>query len=240
MTPLRLAPNLVDHFYAGGARIAALRGIVATSTHQPEEWLGSTVSRADDNVVGLALSEDGRLLRDLVAADPLGWRGTGPWPGIPDHDTGLLLKLLDAGQRLPVHVHPDRAFAATHLACPYGKTEAWYVLDADPGAAIHLGWTEDVDPDELVRRIDAQDGEWMLSRMHRVEVRPGDGVLVPAGQVHAIGAGVFVAEVQEPTDFSIVLEWSVTTSTPRGLPPRARLRASPLRGQPPRAATRTP
>ena len=158
-------------------------------------------------------AEDGRLLRDLVAADPLGWRGTGSWPGIPDHDTGLLLKLLDAGQRLPVHVHPDRAFAATHLACPYGKTEAWYVLDVDPGAAIHLGWTEGVDPDELVRRIDAQDGEWMLARMHRVEVRPGDGVLVPAGQVHAIGAGVFVAEVQEPTDFSILLEWSVTTST---------------------------
>ncbi len=213
MKPLRLAPNLVDHFYAGGARIAALRGIVTTSTHQPEEWLGSTVSRADDNVVGLAVSEDGLLLRDLVAADPLGWRGTGSWPGIPDHDTGLLLKLLDAGQRLPIHAHPDRAFAATHLACPYGKTEAWYVLDVDPGAAIHLGWNEDVDPDELVRRIDAQDGEWGLSRMHRVEVRPGDGVLVPAGQVHAIGAGVFVAEVQEPTDLSIVLEWSVTTST---------------------------
>ena len=213
MKPLRLAPNLVDHFYAGGARIAALRGIVTTSSHQPEEWLGSTVSRADDNVVGLAVSEDGRLLRDLVAGDPLGWRGAGPWPGIPDHDTGLLLKLLDAGQRLPIHVHPARAFAATHLACPYGKTEAWYVLDVDPGAAIHLGWTEDVDPDELVRRIDAQDGEWGLSRMHRVEVRPGDGVLVPAGQVHAIGAGVFVAEVQEPTDLSIVLEWSITTST---------------------------
>jgi mannose-6-phosphate isomerase len=211
--PLRLAPNLVDHFYAGGARIAALRGIATTSSHQPEEWLGSTVPRADDDVVGLSVTEDGRLLRDLVAADPAGWRGTGPWPGIADHDTGLLLKLLDAGQRLPVHVHPDRAFAASHLACPYGKTEAWYVLGVDPGSAVHLGWTEDVDPDELVRRIDAQDGEWMLSRMHRVEVRPGDGVLVPAGQVHAIGAGVFVAEVQEPTDFSILLEWSVTTST---------------------------
>ncbi len=216
MTPVRLAPNLVDHFYAGGARIAALRGIATTSSHQPEEWLGSTVPRADDNVVGLAVAEDGQLLRSLVAADPEGWRGAGPWPGIADHDTGLLLKLLDAGQRLPVHVHPDRAFAASHLACPYGKTEAWYVLDVEPGAAIHLGWTEDVDPDELVRRIDAQDGDWMLSRMHRVEVRPGDGVLVPAGQVHAIGAGVFVAEVQEPTDFSIVLEWTVTTSTREG------------------------
>jgi mannose-6-phosphate isomerase len=212
MSPQRLAPNLVDHFYAGGARIAALRGITTTSPRQPEEWIGATISRADDNVVGLARTEAGDLLRDLVAGDPKGWRGVGSWPGIADSDTGILLKLLDAGQRLPVHVHPGRRFAASHLGCPYGKTEAWYVLDAEPGAAVHLGWTQAVDPGELARRRDDQDGEWMLARMHRLEVRPGDGILVPAGVVHAIGAGVFVAEVQEPTDFSILLEWSVTTS----------------------------
>ncbi len=211
MMPARLAPNLVDHFYAGGARIAALRGIATSSTHQPEEWLGATVARADDNVVGLSSTEAGALLRDQVASDPHAWRGFGEWPGIADSDTGLLLKLLDAGQRLPVHVHPDRAFAATHLACPYGKTEAWYVLDADPDAAVYLGWREDVDPDEVARRRDDQDGDWMLDRMHRIGVRPGDGILVPSGQVHAIGAGVFIAETQEPTDFSILLEWSVTT-----------------------------
>lgn len=212
MTPRRLAPNLVDHFYAGGARIATLRGIAATSPRQPEEWIGATVSRTDDKVVGLARTEDGALVRDLVNADPVGWRGVGSLPGIADSDTGVLLKLLDAGQRLPVHVHPDRAFATSHLACSYGKTEAWYVLDADAGATVHLGWTVDVDPGELARRRDDQDGDWMLGRMHRCEVRPGDGILVPAGVVHAIGAGVFVAEVQEPTDFSILLEWSVTTT----------------------------
>jgi mannose-6-phosphate isomerase len=202
----------VQHFYAGGARIASLRGFETTSTHQPEEWLGATVARAGSDVVGLARTADGALLRDLVAADPVGWRGTGSVPQLTDSDTGLLLKLLDAGQRLPVHVHPDRAFARSHLDCPYGKTEAWYVLAADPGAVVHLGWTEDVDPEELAQRRDEQDGAWMLERMHRIEVRPGDGILVPAGQVHAIGAGVFVAEAQEPTDLSIVLEWSVTTS----------------------------
>jgi mannose-6-phosphate isomerase len=212
VNPQRLVPNLIDHFYAGGAKIAALRGIATTSPRQPEEWVGATVARNGDDTVGLARIEGGALLRDLVLADPTGWRGVGTWPGIADSDTGVLLKLLDAGQRLPVHVHPDRAFAASHLDCPYGKTEAWYVLDADPGAAVHLGWTQDVDPAELVERREAQDGEWMLDRMHRIEVRPGDGILVPAGFVHAIGAGVFVAEAQEPSDFSILLEWSVTTS----------------------------
>jgi mannose-6-phosphate isomerase len=213
LRPVRLAPNLIDHFYEGGARIAALRGIETTSTHQPEEGLAATVARAgEDGIVGLARTADGVLLRDLVADDPQAWRGAGPRGGIDDDDTGLLLKLLDAGQRLPVHVHPDRAFASSHLGCPYGKTEAWYVLDAEPGAAVHLGWTEDVDPEEVAQRRDVQDGAWMLERMHRLDVQPGDGVLVPAGQVHAIGAGVFVAEAQEPTDFSIILEWSVTTS----------------------------
>ena len=149
------------------------------------------------------------MLRDLVVADPSAWTGA----AVADGDTGVLVKLLDAGQRLPVHVHPDRSFAARHLDCTYGKTEAWYVLDVEDGAAVHLGWTEDVAADELARRRDDQDGDWMLDHMHRIEVRPGDGILVPAGVSHAIGAGVFVAEIQEPTDFSILLEWSVTTSS---------------------------
>ena len=214
MQPLRLAANPVQHFYRGGARIAALRGFEVTSDHQPEEWVAATVARFGEETTGLAVTGDGVLRRDLVAADPAGWLGTAaasaPRPG--PADTGVLVKLLDAGQRLPVHAHPDRAFAAGHLGCPYGKTESWFVIDADPDAAVHLGWTEDVDPAELAVRRDEQDSDWMLSRMHRVPVRPGDGILVPAGQVHAIGEGVFVVEVQEPTDFSILLEWWVTTS----------------------------
>lgn len=209
MIPVRLRPNLVDHFYAGGARIAALRGIETTSPRQPEEWLAATVSRVDDPRQGLATTVDGEVLRDLVVADPIAWTGgLGAWDG----DTGLLLKLLDAGQRLPVHVHPDRSFASSHLECPYGKTESWLVLDAEPCAAVHLGWTTDVDPVDVAKARDAQDSEWMLSRMHHVPVRRGDGILVPAGTTHAIGEGVLVAEAQEPTDFSILLEWSVTTS----------------------------
>jgi mannose-6-phosphate isomerase len=208
MKPVKLAPNLVDHFYAGGSKIASLRGIETTSDHQPEEWIGATVARADAWPIGLARTTDGELLRELVADDPRSWVGA----DLLDGDTGVLFKLLDAGQRLPVHIHPDRRFAADHLDCPYGKTEAWFVLDATADAAVYLGWREDVDPDELARRREAQDGAWMLERMHRIDVKTGNGIVVPAGTVHAIGAGVFVAEVQEPTDLSIVLEWSVTTS----------------------------
>lgn len=215
MIPLTLRPNLDEHFYRGGPKIAELRGLVLDSDRSPEEWVGATVSRFGDGTVGLARTEVGDLVRDLVAADPTGWLGpeAGAAERAGDGDTGVLVKLLDAGARLPVHVHPDRDFSVRHLDCPYGKTEAWYVLQADEDAAVHLGWTEDLDPGELARRRDAQDSAWMLERMHRVPVRPGDGILVPAGLAHAIGDGVFLVEAQEPTDLSIVLEWSVTTST---------------------------
>jgi mannose-6-phosphate isomerase len=201
----------VQHFYRGGDRIAALRGIVPQTDRQPEEWLGSTVSRFGDDGTGLAITEAGDVLRDLVCADPARW--TGPMAGHDAGDVGILVKLLDARQRLPVHVHPDRGFAASHLDCPYGKTEAWYVLDTEQDCAVHVGWNTDLDRDELDRRRDAQDSEWMLAHMNRVAVREGMGILVPAGTAHAIDGGIFVAEVQEPTDFSILLEWSVTTST---------------------------
>jgi len=215
LTPVPLAPNLVEHFYRGGPEIARLRGVELPSDHSPEEWVAATVSRMGEGTVGLARTADGDLLRDLVADDPVGWLGSeaARTRRTGDADTGVLVKLLDAGDRLPVHVHPDRAFAARHLDCPYGKTEAWHILSAQPGAVVHLGWTEDLDPAELADRRDAQDSDWLLARMHRVPVRAGDGILVPAGQAHAIGAGVFLVEAQEPTDLSIVLEWSVTTST---------------------------
>jgi mannose-6-phosphate isomerase len=148
-----------------------------------------------------------------VAADPAGWTGAATPPAGPS-DVGLLVKLLDAGQRLPVHVHPTRPFARDHLHSCYGKTEAWYVLEtAGADAAVWVGFREDVDPGELAARVDAQDSDWMLGHMNRLPVRPGDGVVVPAGQAHATGAGVFLVEAQEPTDFSILLEWSVTTAT---------------------------
>jgi len=211
--PIPLAPNLIDHHYLGGAKIAALRRIPCTSEFQPEEWLGATVSRADSPVTGLAQTKDGALLRDLIMGDPAGWIGPSHSTAATPGDTGLLVKLLDAGQRLPVHVHPSRAFARAHLDCPYGKTEAWYVLDCAPGSAFYLGWNTDVDSTEVDRRRDAQDSEWMLAHMNRIEAQRGMGILVPAGTVHAIDAGIFVAEVQEPTDFSLLLEWSITTST---------------------------
>ncbi len=201
--PQLLPPNVVPHWYAGGPALAAWRGLPPVGESSPEEWIGATVARFGEPDLGPAPMASGELLRDAIARDPVGWLGRDD--GEPG-DTGVLVKLLDAGQRLPVHVHPTREFACRHLGCPYGKTEAWYILQAAGDATVWVGWREEVAPERLSSLVDTQDTEAMLALMNRIPVRPGDGVLVPGGTPHAIGQGVLLIEAQEPTDQSILLE----------------------------------
>jgi mannose-6-phosphate isomerase len=207
LRPVLLPPNGVPRFYRGGPAIAALRGVDEATQRTPEEWLGSTTTAFGEQELGLSRLPDGRLLRDAVDADPLGFLG-------PDHaahrgaDPSLLVKLLDAGERLPVHVHPDDAFAREMLESPYGKTEAWIVIaTAGPAATMHMGFREDVSVETLERWVRDQDAAAMLNALNAVEVRAGDALYVPAGTAHAIGEGALIVEVQEPSDLSILLEW---------------------------------
>jgi mannose-6-phosphate isomerase len=162
----------------------------------------------DEPDEGLSRLDDGTLLRDAIAADPEGWLGRAHLARFGE-TTGLLVKLLDAAERLPVHAHPDRSFAQAHFGSPFGKTEAWIVVATRDGSAeVWLGLRESVDATTYRGWIDAQDGDTLLDSLNRVRVRAGDVVYVPGGVPHAIGAGVLIAEVQEPTDYSIVCEWS--------------------------------
>lgn len=193
-----------DRFYAGGEQIRRFRGSGAPGTHVPEDWVGSATPLFGETHLGLTVLPDGRLLRDAMAADPVSWFG-------PAHahrrgtDPALLVKLLDAGQRLPVHAHPDQAFAQEHLGLAHGKTEAWVALTP---ADVWLGFHRDVGPQELADWVTRQDVHAMLDAMHVLRIDAGDAVLVPAGLPHAIGAGALVVELQEPTDLSILVEWA--------------------------------
>ena len=209
--PLVLGPNQPAHFYLGGAGIARFRGTPQPSDHSPEDWIASATSIFSRPGVGLTRLPGGELLRDAIAADPAGFLG-------PDHvarygaDPALLVKLLDTGRRLLVHFHPDQDFAARHLGSRHGKTEAWIILDArrsgDDSACVYLGFKQDADPAVIRRWVDGQDTGAILGSLNRIDVAPGDAWLVPAGVPHAVGAGVTLAELQEPTDFSVLLEWS--------------------------------
>jgi len=204
--PIVLGPNQPDTFYRGAGRIGRFRD-VAGLADKPEDWIASATARFGvSGTDGMTRLPDGTLLADAIAADPVAWLG-------PSHvarhgaDPALLVKLLDAGQRLPLHVHPDRDFASAHLHSPHGKTEAWIVLEAEPGAVVHLGFRRDVDTAELGNWVRSQDVTSMLAATNDVPVSAGDTVLCPAGTAHSIGAGLLVIELQEPTDWSVLLEW---------------------------------
>lgn len=200
MTVVALPANQPETFYRGAGRIAAFRGGGGVPD-RPEDWIGSVTPRFGLGPSGLSTLPDGRVLADAIDADRAYWLG-------PDRtETGVLVKLLDAGERLPVHVHPDRGFAASHLASAYGKTEAWVIVEARPDAYVHLGFDRDVSATELAGWVDSQDVDALLAATNRIPVTVGDAILCPAGVPHAIGDGILLVEVQEPTDFSVMLEY---------------------------------
>jgi mannose-6-phosphate isomerase len=210
--PVLLDSNQPARFYRGGAGIARFRGVPQVSQYVPEDWVGSTTEIFSQPGAGLTRLADGETLRHAIAAAPDAFLG-------PEHvarygtDPALLVKILDTDGRLVVHFHPDRDFAASHLGSRHGKTEAWIILAAreeeDPSAGhVYLGFRRDADPAAVRRWVDGQDTAALLDSLNEVPVAPGDTVLVPAGLPHAIGAGITLVELQEPTDFSILLEWA--------------------------------
>ena len=204
-TPAKLPSNQFDHFYRGGNRIGALRNGPG-GPMRPEEWIGSITTRFGEAEQGLSHLSDGTLLRDAIKADPDGWLGA-------DHvtnfglSTEILVKLLDPDQRLPVHYHPNKAFAKAYLGLDHGKTEAWIILEAPVGSGVGLGFVAKQNKEDLLKLVRAQDSAALLASLRRTEVKVGDAVLVPAGVAHAIDAGIFVLELQEPADLSALLEW---------------------------------
>ncbi len=105
----------------------------------------------------------------------------------------MLIKLIDAHDNLSVQVHPDDAYALSHEG-EYGKTEMWYVIDAEPGAELIYGFSGKVTREEFRRDIEENT---LLDLVRRVPVRAGDRFFIPAGTLHAIGKGILIAEVQE-------------------------------------------
>ncbi|KAK3720455.1 hypothetical protein LTR37_003868 [Vermiconidia calcicola] len=181
--------------YKGGQQIADFRG-TKYEPNTSEDWIASTTCCG-------GCSGNGRLFADVVADQPEYWLGT-------DHvkafgvDTKVLVKLLDAGERLFVHAHPHADWAREHVGAAHGKAEAWLILT--PGV-VHLGLKEDITHDDLLQIVEEERGAELLTMMHRLEVQPFDCVYVAPGTLHATGEGILLVEVQEPEDLSVLCEW---------------------------------
>ena len=192
-----------ERFYRGGRKITQFRGEPPAGEREPEDWVASTTTLAGERSLGLTVLPDGQTLETAIERQPEAWLGRAQVErfGV---DTRLLVKLLDAGQRLPVHAHPDVSFAAQHLHRAHGKAEAWYIVD---GGEVYLGLQQDIAVEDLKSLVTSQGVDRLLGLLHRRAVQTGDVVYVPPGVLHAIGEGVFIVEVQEPEDLSILLEW---------------------------------
>ena len=113
-------------------------------------------------------------------------------------DFPLLIKLIDAKDRLSIQVHPDNEYAKTHEG-GFGKTEMWYVVDCEKGAGMYYGFDHTISKEEFRRRIK---DNTLPEVLNRVEVRPGDVLFIESGTLHAIGAGILVAEIQQNSNLT--------------------------------------
>ncbi|MDL2319553.1 class I mannose-6-phosphate isomerase [Alistipes sp. OttesenSCG-928-B03] len=119
----------------------------------------------------------------------------------------VLVKLIDAADDLSVQVHPnDQQAEMRHGA--YGKTEMWYVIDAEPDAVLYVGFRHRTSREEYLRAVD--EGT-VAELLNRIEVKPGDAYFIPAGTIHAIGRGLLLAEIQQTSDITYrVYDWGRT------------------------------
>ena len=177
----------------GGARIASFKGVETALTHVGESWELSGVEGSESIVsegdhVGCTLPElvacEGAA---LVGEKNLARFGT---------EFPLLIKFIDAHDDLSIQVHPDDTLAMARHG-KRGKTEMWYILDAEPQASLIAGFNESIDPARYEQLV-AEDRIGEVLAHHAV--KEGDCFFLPAGRVHAIGAGTLLAEIQQTSD----------------------------------------
>jgi mannose-6-phosphate isomerase len=193
---LRLTPRL-DPKPWGGRRLAEYGLAIPAG-----ERLGEAVITADDALVATG-PDAGRALGDLIAPNAhafIGQKGLAATVGRSTFP--VLLKLIDAARDLSIQVHPDDA-AARPLG-KLGKTEAWHVLAAEPGSCLYVGLRPGVTGAAFADAVRA--GHRVAPLLRRLPALPGSTILLPAGVVHALGAGVMVFEVQQQSDITYRLD----------------------------------
>lgn len=216
--PIYLAPNTYLHFYNGGKLRAKFVGEPdPADDFRSEEWIFSTnraVTPGRENPPEKGMSRvelpSGEivLLEDILKAFPEETLGS---KHVEKFGTklGVLLKIFDVGDdaHIPVHWHPSPKFSSEHLNSPFGKNEAWIILDTRPGAKAWVGFKEDIEKEDFQTWMEAQDVESMRAKMHVIEPKIGDVIYLTDGWVHSLGAGLCILEPQEPTDWNILSEW---------------------------------
>jgi mannose-6-phosphate isomerase len=186
-------------------------------SHFAEDWIASTtlaINKGREGEVGegyskLVFNGEPCSLRDLIRDFPqdlLGERHLEKYGASPD----FLLKLLDPAIRLHIQAHPTISFARQYLDSASGKTEAYIILGFREGLEnpyVYLGFQHPLSRDAFRQAVKTQDNESIMACFEKIRVEKGDVLFVPGGLPHAIGEGIFMIEIMEPTDFVVRLEF---------------------------------
>ena len=187
MSILKLRPCCKDYIW-GGRRLADEYGIPCDKDILAEAWVLSC--HPDGPSVIVNGPSQGKTLAEYIQANGNQVLGT--------HcrrfrDFPILVKFIDANQNLSVQVHPGNRYALSQEH-QYGKTEMWYVMDAGPNAFLYYGFKREVSREEFARRIQE---DTLLDVLNAVPVQKGDVLFIESGTIHAIGAGILIAEIQQ-------------------------------------------
>ncbi|MEZ6086930.1 MAG: type I phosphomannose isomerase catalytic subunit [Pirellulaceae bacterium] len=209
--PLQFKPLFREYIW-GARRLGEVLGKpIGTAPRYAESW--EIVDHGDEQSIVESGTYQGKTLAQLMQLDPQGLLGAqavaegralaadGKSVGFP-----LLLKYLDCDRVLSVQVHPDDAYGRRMSPPDLGKTEAWYIMSAEPESVIYAGLQAGVGPKELRNACDAGRVDDVL---HTLRPRAGDCVFIPAGTVHALGSGLLVAEIQQASNTTFRLfDWN--------------------------------
>lgn len=186
MEMVKLSPFVADNIW-GGTRLITEYGIKTDKDPAAEAWVLSCHPAGPSTILNGEFA--GKTLQEIYLADKsiCGKKGE-KYEFFP-----LLIKFIDAKRDLSIQVHPDDEYAM-RVEGEYGKTEAWYILDCEPGAELILGFNRNVTVDEFKK---AAQSDEMMSICNRVKVKKGDVFFIESGTMHAICKGILLAEVQQ-------------------------------------------
>jgi mannose-6-phosphate isomerase len=213
-----LPPNRVWRTYLGGKCLDLLEGKSnPADSHFPEDWIASTTlavnkGREEFKNEGLSFVEyNGSVepLKKIMENFPYDILGEKHFKKYRAN-TQFLIKFLDSSIRLHIQAHPTISFAKQYLKSNSGKTEAYVILGTRKEVVnpyIYLGFQHPAGKEEFKTAVEKQNINKLVSCFDKIPVKPGDVFIVPGGLPHAIGEGVFMIEIMEPTDFVVRLEF---------------------------------
>ncbi|WP_445385503.1 type I phosphomannose isomerase catalytic subunit [Robiginitalea sp. IMCC44478] len=192
--PLKFYPIFKERLW-GGEKLRTVLGKDVKGDRIGESWEISGVSGDVSVVCNGPLK--GKNLNELIAAEPEALLGKSVLERF-GKEFPILIKFIDAARDLSIQVHPDDTLARQRHNS-FGKTEMWYIMDADPGSQLIIGFEEDTTPGKYREALDAGD---LTKLLHYQPVAAGEGYFINSGKIHAIGGGILLAEIQQTSDIT--------------------------------------